>query len=636
MTSTTAAKIHYNDAGMPISRQFDDIYFNPEAGVAESRYVFITQNGLPARWENLIAAPDKAKNTFRIAETGFGTGLNFLTVWQQLRDSTAAPLHLHFISFEKYPLSRADLAQSLAQFPEFAELTATLLAQYPIAEPGCHRMHFQDSAATGGHQITLDLWLGDIQDTLPEWQANAKQQIDAWFLDGFAPDKNPDMWQPSLYQTLADTLVEGGTFATFTAASDVRRGLQAAGLAVEKIKGFGRKRNMLRGQWGQPATSANTTAHIASPHHIIGGGIAAASLALSLARRGVAVRVISPGIADGASGNPQAACYPLLQAERSPTSNFYSNAFNYAQRLYRRDFAEQSHWHGVSQLAINADRERRYQKIAHGLYAEDLVTPLRHNPVQSGQALQNNGLQYPTAGWIEPQALVRACFEQAASYSKVEFIRAEVTDMQAMTAKSGWQLSLSDGETLQAQQVTVAAGIHSEALLQRVAAAFAPKIQPVRGQVTQIASQPEFEKLQQVLCAKGYFTPALNGAHCVGATFARQQTDLKARRQDDQENLENLAALLEQLLPAAQAQACIEKAKITSQRVSVRATTKDHLPVVGTIMPGLHILGGLGSRGFTSAPLCAELLAALCCAEPLPISADLAHRLRPARLFPEA
>jgi len=621
---------------MPISQQFDDIYFNPEAGVAESRYVFITQNGLPQRWENHSSASKSPQTHFRIAETGFGTGLNFLTLWQQLRESASAPLHLHFISFEKYPLSHADLARALRPFPEFATLTAALLEQYPIAEPGCHRMHFQDPIAQGGHRITLDLWLGDIQDTLPEWRVGAENQVDAWFLDGFAPSKNPDMWQPSLYQAMASTLVPGGTFATFTAASDVRRGLEAAGLQVEKIKGFGRKRNMLRGQRPrseQGQSNARQSAPAAEPHLIIGGGIAAACLTLSLARRGIAVTVISPAVADAASGNPQAACYPLLQAEHSPTSQFYSQAFCYAQQLYQRDFAAYSHWHGVSQLAINADRERRYQKISTGLYAEDLVAPMQTHPLSATEALPGNGLYYPAGGWVEPQGLVHALFAEAQRLSTVTRISAEVNRIEAVADSAAWSIHTTTGASYQATQVTVAAGIDTQNLLATHAPERAPAIQPVRGQVTQIATQPALESLRQVLCAKGYFTPALNEQHCIGATFGRQQRERDIRAADDQENLENFATLLGQLMSADQVAQVLANTSITGQRAAVRATTKDHLPIVGEVATGLSVLGGLGSRGFTSAPLCAEVLAAQCYSEPLPMSADLAHRLRPARLF---
>ena len=268
-----SAQIHYNEQGTPVSDLFDDVYFSNESGLEETRYVFLQQNGLPERWAQHQAS------FFHIIETGFGTGLNFLLAWQHFRlhrqqQSAALCQRLYFSSFEKYPLQLADLRQALQSWPALKELAEQLLAQYPLALPGCHRLQFEQG------NVTLDLWLGDVHDSMP--QLPVQNQADAWFLDGFAPSKNPQMWQPELFQQMARLAKKGTTVATFTSAGLVRRGLQDAGFSVRKIKGYGRKREMTVGiintQHDNLALANHATA-MPAPHQIspepvtiIGGG----------------------------------------------------------------------------------------------------------------------------------------------------------------------------------------------------------------------------------------------------------------------------------------------------------------------------------------------------------------------------
>ncbi len=182
MTSITHAQLDWNESGTPVSDQFDDVYFSNVNGLEETRYVFLKQNRLPERWH------DFEQPRFVIAETGFGTGLNFLAVWQwfeqfRQQNPNAALQELHFISFEKYPLSQQDLVKAHESWPELAAYAKQLQAHYPIAVPECHRIVLADGA------ITLDLWFGDIKDCLPSVPTPSQGVVDCWFLDGFAPSK---------------------------------------------------------------------------------------------------------------------------------------------------------------------------------------------------------------------------------------------------------------------------------------------------------------------------------------------------------------------------------------------------------------------------------------------------------------
>jgi tRNA U34 5-methylaminomethyl-2-thiouridine-forming methyltransferase MnmC len=216
------ARIEWTDAGVPVSVRFGDPYFSKQDGLAETRHVFLQGNGLPARF-----GPG-----FRIAELGFGTGLNLLAAWQAWQGAgVAGPLR--FTSFEAFPMTAPYMEQALAAFPEVAGLAEVLLVAWARGEG---RIETPD--------LHAEIILGDARATLPRW----KDKADAWFLDGFAPAQNPELWQPDLMDQVARHTAPGGTFATYTAAGFVRRGLEQSGFDVTRRPGFGRKRHMTTGR----------------------------------------------------------------------------------------------------------------------------------------------------------------------------------------------------------------------------------------------------------------------------------------------------------------------------------------------------------------------------------------------------
>lgn len=229
MTQFSTADIIWHD-GLPYSKTFDDVYFSSDNGLQETDYVFIDGNHLIARWLTLNQA------NFRIIETGFGTGLNFLCAAQHWLTHAPANSQLQFISLEKYPLKTADLEQALLRWPQLQAYSHELLAHYPHVLAGEHCNLFNG-------RIQLKLCVGDALQQLTALNLSA----DAWFLDGFAPAKNPDMWQDALFQQMARLSKTDTSFATFTSAGAVRRGLTAAGFQVSKRPGFGKKREMLTG-----------------------------------------------------------------------------------------------------------------------------------------------------------------------------------------------------------------------------------------------------------------------------------------------------------------------------------------------------------------------------------------------------
>lgn len=227
----------------PYSRQFGDVYFSSDNGLLESEYVFLQGNCLAARWQ--ASTP----TTFTVIETGFGTGLNFLNCAKLWLDNSPMDCRLHYISVEKYPLSIQDISTALELWPSLAPYKQTFLAHYPQA------LNNQNLRIYDG-RIELSLHIGDATECL----ARLNRQADAWFLDGFAPAKNPAMWQAGLFQHMARLSHAGTTFATFTSAGEVRRSLIAAGFQVQKRVGFGKKREMLVGEYaGEPAIHAGSS-----------------------------------------------------------------------------------------------------------------------------------------------------------------------------------------------------------------------------------------------------------------------------------------------------------------------------------------------------------------------------------------
>ncbi|NLC09688.1 MAG: bifunctional tRNA (5-methylaminomethyl-2-thiouridine)(34)-methyltransferase MnmD/FAD-dependent 5-carboxymethylaminomethyl-2-thiouridine(34) oxidoreductase MnmC, partial [Gammaproteobacteria bacterium] len=331
MTTTQLqhAHIDWNEQGQPLSAEFADVYFSKQSGLDESRYVFIQHNQLTERFQQLDNSTPLV-----VAETGFGTGLNFLTCWQLFLQQAPEQARLHFISVEKYPLHAADLQLALALWPELEPLSAQLLQQYLVIQPGYQHFIFQQG------RVCLTLLIGEASEQLSQLDA----KVDAWFLDGFAPSKNPDMWSDALFSQLARLAKPQTTLATFTSAGFVRRGLQAAGFSMQRHPGFGHKREMLSGvfsgshtaSWAAPWFARPTQPSNAEKHAvIIGAGISGCASAYSLAIRGWRVTLIerNPHIALEASGNPQGVLYLKLSAHQTNLTQLILAGFGFSRRL---------------------------------------------------------------------------------------------------------------------------------------------------------------------------------------------------------------------------------------------------------------------------------------------------------------
>ncbi len=646
------AQLDWNDAA-PHALAYDDIYFSRDDGLRETEHVFINSNRLPERF-----AQWHLSRPFVVAETGFGSGLNMLHAWACFEAHAPHTARLHLVSVEKHPFTREDLLRALSAWPTLAERSTRLIAQWPAPVSGVHRIVLAP-------RVTLDVHFGEATECFEQLDG----QVDAWFLDGFAPAKNPAMWTQALFDAMAVVSRPGATFATFTCAGLVKRGLIQAGFHCEKIKGFGRKREMLRGSIATPPTDRRrmrtpwftpppviSSTSAGGDVAVIGAGIAGASTAHALARRGRSVMLFdteAPGA--GGSGNRQGALYVKLAAHPNPQSRFYLAALQYTTRWLAQFDPERRLWSdcGVLQLALSdkeATRQRtflsRYDLPEHIVHGVDVAGATQ----RAGTALSSNtrgGLYYPGAGWVRPKALCQAL----AATDGITFHQGLVVAIEFIgTAEAPrWRLRDSDGRTFETEQVVVAT---AQASNRFEALAHLP-LQSIRGQVSQVAVPDATLAPKCVVCAGGYTPPPWHGVQSFGATFAPHDTALEMRPEDHTANL----AELERALPDYAA-ALGRSFEAFEARVGLRCASPDKSPLVGPApvaeawcsdyaalahdarriadvpgrhWPGLWISVAHGSRGLVSAPLCAELLASRICDEPMPLTLELADHLHPGR-----
>ena len=672
------AQVHFNESGTPVADHFDDVYFSNDSGIDETQHVFVAGNDLAERWQQW------RNPTFVIAETGFGTGLNFLVAMRAFNEFRAAnPDHplkrLYFITTEKFPLPQQDMQRALEAFPALKDEAQALASLYPMGLEGCHRLHFDN------HSTTLDLWIGDVHELLPQWHSPVNGLIDAWFLDGFAPSKNPDMWTDALFSQMARLSKTGTTFGTFTAAGIVKRGLAGVGFTIKKRNGFGRKRDMLTGVFDQDHENVQHKLRLpAGPYYryvndsldktskvaVVGSGLAAATACLALVKRGICTTLYFDGdtLASGASGNPQGGFYPQLHSEASIASRIQAHSFLYARQAYDHTIehakacglADVAHdFCGVIQLSFNDKVAERQNKLAAAdVWPEALIKPVNSKEVSdiANLALPYSGLYIGLGGWISPPQLVTAMIEEALQSGKLTlkpnhtYVSHEAVETTKQRVQIRFNLdSAENEEVIAADHLILALGAGAV----NASDFDSLSLRPVRGQVEAVPTQTPIEQLNTVLCHKGYMTPVFEGRHALGSTYVKN--DLSTNVRGDETEM-NLATHEQALANTDIVQALQHDGKA---RAATRLGSPDHQPVVGALhnfdsLKELYTMLGvgkpltsapvlpssvvstltcLGSRGLTTAPLMAEVLVSSLCKEPLPLSNDLLNAVNTSRFM---
>lgn len=638
------ARISWRD-NQPYSEDFDDVYFSRDGGRAETEHVYLRNNDLPQRW--------LGNKRFVIGETGFGTGLNFLTTADAWLKTGRRDACLYYFSAEKYPLSRSDLEKAGLAWPEYSSLVSELSRVWPAAVPGFHYLELYE------RRVVLVLMLGDVLDMLRQMTS----RVDAWYLDGFAPARNPDMWSAEVFGEIARSSHAHTTFSTYTAAGDVRRALTAAGFSVEKIEGFSSKREMLRGYLQQEITSPDYFPWFALPNTVcnskkaavIGAGMAGITTARALAIKGWQVDVYDshPDAAMAGSGNPAGVLLPRIAAADSAESEFYAAAFFMALRqlsLLQQKYPELE-WKqtGVVQL-LSSDRIR-HQHDSLDLAAEYVCHLTAAEAAEvAGIELGDDILFYPLAGWLSPRRLCEILLRNAQHAIRTIF-NVEVKSLEQKSG--GWSLKNNNQQVTGHYDVVVLANAQNVAQFEQTNWM---AIQPARGQISCLAESITSRRLECPVCYDGYVLPASNGLHVIGASFEPGSASIVVTQAEHEQNLRKLQQYVPSLL-ADKSNASTDK---QDGRAAVRAVTPDRMPLLGAVpdreyfrqhyadlqkgrqatkypvaqnLPGLFVNTGHGARGLTSAFLAAELLAAMIANDVLPVSARVLHALHPARFF---
>ena len=577
------ASLDWSPDGAPRSRRFDDVYFSAEGGLEESRAVFLAGCDLPHAWHG--------RDRFVVGELGFGTGLNILALLELWRRTRPPGGRLNIFSIEAFPLSRPDAERALEAWPGLADLASVLLRHWPTAE-GFHRIDLPELGAT------LDLAVMEAGRALSAWSGRA----DAWFLDGFSPARNPEMWRQEVLDLIAQRSAPGAAAATFTVAGAVRRGLDTAGFVVARRPGFGRKAERLEARFGdrQPLPSRQRSLAI------IGAGIAGAALARAFRAEGLAPVVIS-GEGVAASGNPAALVTPRFDAGGGVTARLHAQAFERAAALYRDEVPQSLIATGALQLEATERDRRRFDTVAASpLFEPDALRRLDAAGASArlGEVRASGGLWITQALVVEPRRVLEAWLDGCGR------IESEAASLRR--GGDGWEVLGPGGEVLaSADAVCLAAGIGARRLRADL------QLEPVRGQ----ASFAALGDGPPAAAWGGYLIPTRDGV-LFGATHDRGRDDVAVDAEDHARNLETLAqarpAMAERLreLPL-------------QGRAALRASTPDRGPIAGELDPGLVTLTGLGGRGFTLAPLLAEHLVALVLGAPSPLPADLSTAVGP-------
>ncbi|MEI7012266.1 bifunctional tRNA (5-methylaminomethyl-2-thiouridine)(34)-methyltransferase MnmD/FAD-dependent 5-carboxymethylaminomethyl-2-thiouridine(34) oxidoreductase MnmC [Leptospira licerasiae] len=636
--------IDWKENGTPVSREFEDIYFSPENGLEETRHVFLKGNRLEERLSS--TAPHHA---FCILELGFGTGLNFFATWQlwRNRNSKSGFQVLRFTSFEKYPLEPDDIRKAISSFPELSELLELFLEKYKLLVPGCNTFLFEKE------NIVLNLWIGDAIRCLPETSG----KFDAFFLDGFAPSKNPELWGENISLQLKRLSNKNASFATFTVARSVKDCLESAGFSLSKIPGYGRKREMLIGVYGSeleqdlnpiPFLRRTDSDKIPAKISVLGAGLAGASVARALAWRGIQVEVWDDHNALRASSVPMAISHPHITKEETPTSLWTLRCLGNSIRRYSDLLSDESYQ--ISGTVQLSGEDLPWARLEEGTKIHSLSKELAELKPELGENYPNGakGIFYPSGFWTDTPVLI----EKLLYHPNILLKQGKIGSISY--EKDEWTLFSENKETLDKTEVLILANSFGiEGLLHNLWEESPFSLRSVRGQLEILEDSNIESEKDPIRVGDKYLTPSKDGVRINGSTFDEFDLDPTARTKDREEILAYSQRTYLDLN--------WKQIKVRSDFVGIRSQTPDRFPIIGPIhspepfrkiysgmglpknrkkefpflgpQKNLFVFGGLGSRGVLTSLLGGEILAEILLNEPLSIENSLYSSLHPSRFL---
>jgi len=649
------AKLLRDAHGTPWSGQYHDVYHARQGALEQAQHVFLRGNQLPQRWRvgSALGRGAFAHGSFTVCEAGFGLGRNFLALWHAWRNDPQRCPRLHVLAFEAHPFHREDLAQANRDLPESLQPLARQLAQeWPLLLPGLHRLEFDSGA------LTLTLAFGPIAHMSRQVQAG----VDAFFLDGFAPRVNPQMWTRELFGQLVRIANAGATLATWCVAGQVRRDLSDAGFLVSLAPGFGGKREMLvatlrsgLGRENRPGLAQGGRVLV------VGAGIAGASIAHALALRGSKVTVVDPVLAYGLgaahAGHRAVAVTPVLSVDD-----------NHRTRLVRAGVLRALHrWQvlpewarpkrcGAFVMPKEPQQQARWQAaLAHMQFphawvcwqtAEQITARLgeQMDGQKSGWQSQRAGLWLEQAQSVQPEALLQALL----THPNIQTLPQHVLRL-ALDARQNWRAVgengvLSDALSDTWQMAVLANAYGAWPLLatsmgdERVLNAY-PKLAAGRrtgGQVSHYIDHPQLLRANAILSADGYWLPAVNGSHTAGSTYWHDVQSVHTTVHGHiaiRKKLKNFLDVDEHH-PAWQP---------AGGWAGWRAGVAGRLPAIGAVVGSaadadtglgldstrLWLACAFGSRGFTWAALAGDIIAATLHSEPQVLERDILTAIAP-------
>ncbi|ANN76740.1 FAD-dependent 5-carboxymethylaminomethyl-2-thiouridine(34) oxidoreductase MnmC [Bordetella flabilis] len=601
--------------GVPYSLEYDDVYHPVAGAFAQAHYVFLDGNGLPGRW--------RGRHQYTVCETGFGLGVNFLTLWRAWREDARRPARLHVVSFEAHPLPVDHLSAMLDRIaPDAAarDLAGQLAARWPPLLPGIHRLEFEAG------RVTLTLAFGDAGVMVPALPFAA----DAFFLDGFAPSRNPAMWTPELLAALANHAVAGATAATWCSAGAVRRGLQDVGFRVDRRPGFAGKTHMtvaVREAGGQVAAPLPPS-HVA----VVGGGIAGAAIAHALSLRDVAVTVFEKsGSASVHQDHAAAAVTPLVARDDNVRARLSRAGSLRAAARWGELPVHARPWRcGTLQLARDAGRAADAASILAALrFPATWVRGVDAGEASdlAGLSVSRGGLYFAAGMLVRPHALI-------GELRRSPGVRQVTANISRLAPHAGrWQLYTDTDEVAgEAPVVVLANAVGARAVL-RASGLLAPlsrmdQMHALAGEVTALPAHALHGGPRCIIGGEGYLLPAVEGWCVAGSTYAHGAVDSAVTEAGQGVNLAKAAGLLGQV--DARALLALAPGSLPGW-AGWRAVLPGRLPAIGTLphAPGVVAATGFASRGLTWAALAGDMIAGQLCGEPSILERDLQAAVAP-------
>lgn len=613
-TPLVPATLQRDASGTPFSERYGDIYHARQGAIQQANHIFLSGNGLPERWRGRAA--------FTVCETGFGLGRNFLALWQAWRLDPRRSGRLHVLSFEAHPFSAADMLEAALDLPaDLRALAEQLAHEWPVLLPGVHRLEFDSG------RVTLTLFFGHIDRMAHEAQA----AVDAFFLDGFAPQKNPEMWSRALFGQLVRLGRPGATAATWCVNGEVRRALRDSGFIVRKAPGFGGKREMTQAAL-RPGLGWAKETRREGRVLIVGAGPAGAAAAHALAIRGRESIVVDPALAHGRGashrGHLAAALTPLISRDDDQRS-----------RLSRAGALRALHrWQGlpvparpkrigtIELLADVSQEELRRSTIQTLAFPTEWVDWLDADEVSRrvGFKLDRSGTFFAHGQLVQPEPLLEALLDNP-------LIQCRANSIVSLQRESDcWIAQSATGDRIEAATVVLANSTGAASLLstcfelQKL-----PKLKSgwrLAGQVSHFQASGVGLSPATILSAEGYFLPCVEGINVVGGTYEADAVESRVTTQGHRANAQHLADILQK-----EASDVLPWLADPAGWAGWRAVVGGRLPVFGRVssLDGLWLSCAFGSRGLTWAPLAADLLAASLEGEPLPLERSLQRAVAP-------